>query len=954
MKKLNAFALAGLVSLGLTAQSTSPYCHTEVTHLGIPAEVASKAYLTVANLNSTTMKIEVESADADPVDDLVIAGAAGATISPVDLSVPGIASRTLSWTTPPATVDFNVLWSKVSFGGNWQLIDSAAGGTFNFADTCGPVVPPAPGDISFSVDMNNYANPFDTVYVSGSFNVWSGDANPLSDIDGDGIWTGTVSGVAPGSHDYKFTLDNWTAQENLIAGTSCTVTNSGFTNRSLSVDGDATQPEVCWEACSNCASAPVVRDVTFKVDMRYYAGSYTTVNVNGTFNNWCGGCNPMSDADGDSIYEVTLPLTSGTIEYKFTVDGWTDQENFSPGGSCTVTNSGYTNRELTFTNDVVLDAVCWNSCSPCTAISNKNVTFTVDVSDYTGTYTGIFLNGEFNSWCGSCAPMTDMGNDIWSLTVPITADSIEYKFTADGWNDQENFVGGEPCTKSAFGYTNRFVELLGDTVLSEVCWSSCSDCTGIPTSADVTFRVDMSEYTGTYSMVNVNGTFNGWCGSCAVMTDADGDSIYELTVNVPTAGFEYKFTVDGWNGEEMLTPGDACVLTTGGYTNRFLQTNTDTIMPAVCWNSCSECGVTPPLTVGCVDSVGAINANKGVYRAYFNGLSSADDYRLEYKAMDETTWRTKSIADASTGSQKFNLTPSFGTTVMVRLALNDAGTWTPGCEVALVVPCTTQAVSIVVQKDARCVSDSVLLRAGYAGGFGVASFMWSNGATTKRTYADQGEMLYVTVTDAAGCSVSDTITAGTFDNTAVPMNFSVNRDNPTTYTGTWTAPSLPSGATLIGYRMAYRLRNTVSYTNVPGTTTGNSMTVDFTGSGLPAGNYEFVAFTRYNDGAAVVNSNFSCTDVKGYTGTGNKTDVTANGSSTSSVSVYPNPTNGELYASAPQGSEVVLMDINGRVIATQVVEGSEAQFDISALSEGVYMLRIQTSNELITERIIKQ
>jgi hypothetical protein len=132
------------------------------------------------------------------------------------------------------------------------------------------------------------------------------------------------------------------------------------------------------------------------------------------------------------------------------------------------------------------------------------------------------------------------------------------------------------------------------------------------------------------------------------------------------------------------------------------------------------------------------------------------------------------------------------------------------------------------------------------------------------------------------------------------------------------------------------------------------MTVDFTGSGLPAGNYEFVAFTRYNDGAAVVNSNFSCTDVKGYTGTGNKTDVTANGSSTSSVSVYPNPTNGELYASAPQGSEVVLMDINGRVIATQVVEGSEAQFDISALSEGVYMLRIQTSNELITERIIKQ
>ena len=53
------------------------------------------------------------------------------------------------------------------------------------------------------------------------------------------------------------------------------------------------------------------KDVTFIVDMRDYSTtSYTTVNLNGDFNGWCGSCNPMSDADGDSVWTVTLPLVS--------------------------------------------------------------------------------------------------------------------------------------------------------------------------------------------------------------------------------------------------------------------------------------------------------------------------------------------------------------------------------------------------------------------------------------------------------------------------------------------------------------------------------------------------------------------------------------------------------------------------------------------------------------------
>lgn len=106
-------------------------------------------------------------------------------------------------------------------------------------------------------------------------------------------------------------------------------------------------------------------DVSFSVDMAGYDGSYGMVNLNGSFNGWCGDCTPMSDDDGDGVYEVTVALPLGTIEYKFTVDGWTDQENFVPGDACTSTIDGFTNRTHDVAGSSALDVVCWESCSAC-------------------------------------------------------------------------------------------------------------------------------------------------------------------------------------------------------------------------------------------------------------------------------------------------------------------------------------------------------------------------------------------------------------------------------------------------------------------------------------------------------------------------------------------------------------------------------------------------------------
>lgn len=222
---------------------------------------------------------------------------------------------------------------------------------------------PTPVDVTFKVDMSQQTG-FTTPHVAGLFNGWSDTANPMTDANEDGIWEATIA-LPPGNHEYKFLKDTWNAgSEQLTAGTSCTLTTSGFTNRIVTVgDTNMTVPTVCWASCAACNVENAT--VTFKVDMSQQTG-FTTANINGTFNGWCGACNPMTDANSDGIWEITLPLPAASYEYKFTFDGWTGQENLTAGSSCTVTANGYTNRTVTVgTTNITQETVCWGYCVAC-------------------------------------------------------------------------------------------------------------------------------------------------------------------------------------------------------------------------------------------------------------------------------------------------------------------------------------------------------------------------------------------------------------------------------------------------------------------------------------------------------------------------------------------------------------------------------------------------------------
>jgi hypothetical protein len=52
-----------------------------------------------------------------------------------------------------------------------------------------------------------FANPVaSTVSIAGDFNDWDVNATPLTDTDGDGVWTGRVA-LRPGLHKYMFVVD---------------------------------------------------------------------------------------------------------------------------------------------------------------------------------------------------------------------------------------------------------------------------------------------------------------------------------------------------------------------------------------------------------------------------------------------------------------------------------------------------------------------------------------------------------------------------------------------------------------------------------------------------------------------------------------------------------------------------------------------------------------------------
>ena len=124
--------------------------------------------------------------------------------------------------------------------------------------------------VLFKVDMSNETlSATDKVYLSGSFGgtpldqEWSGNGTEMLDGDGDGVYVVTVELTTNKLYEYKFTMNNWAAQEQFDENDACAYQAPGgsFWNRSLelgnlekTVELDKYCYNTCNETCLTCVA----------------------------------------------------------------------------------------------------------------------------------------------------------------------------------------------------------------------------------------------------------------------------------------------------------------------------------------------------------------------------------------------------------------------------------------------------------------------------------------------------------------------------------------------------------------------------------------------------------------------------------------------------------------------------------------------------------------------------
>ena len=270
--------------------------------------------------------------------------------------------------------------------------------------------------------------------------------------------------------------------------------------------GSTTNPPMYDSTVFNI-SCTQYSNVTFQVDMNKVTQSFTTPEVNGFWNNWCGNCNAMSDPDGDNIWTVTLPLEVGSYqEFKYSADGWSIQEMNDPTASCTNGNTVYTNRVLTVpAGDTTLPVVCWSSCDACSIEVTFNVNMAWEVANGAISADGIHVAGSFQGWNPGSTEMTDPdGDGIYSVTVEMPlAQDLFYKFiNGNNWNGAEASGDLAACgTSDGFGGYNRHsVTANADTNFAAVCFTKCYDCAVSIDEALGTINLFPNPTTGAFTM----------------------------------------------------------------------------------------------------------------------------------------------------------------------------------------------------------------------------------------------------------------------------------------------------------------------------------------------------------------------------------------------------------------------------------------------------------------------
>ena len=219
------------------------------------------------------------------------------------------------------------------------------------------------------------------------------------------------------------------------------------------------------------------QNVTFQVANPTSSNVYVFGSWSG-WSNWPGDL--MTDANGDGIYDKTLALASGNVEYLYVCVTPTDtiKEALNPAWLCTNGNGQYTNRTLTIGTSAITTCNNWASCTLCGQAPTPyvNVNFQVQNPPSTSVYV-------FGSWSGwSNWPGTLMtynaASNVYEASISVQGDStIEYLFVNGADTTKEILDPNAACTNGNGQFTNRKSSIgHADTIICAK-WQGCESCT---------------------------------------------------------------------------------------------------------------------------------------------------------------------------------------------------------------------------------------------------------------------------------------------------------------------------------------------------------------------------------------------------------------------------------------------------------------------------------------------
>ncbi|NDC27728.1 MAG: T9SS C-terminal target domain-containing protein [Crocinitomicaceae bacterium] len=273
--------------------------------------------------------------------------------------------------------------------------------------------------------------------------------------------------------------------------------------------------------------------VTFNVDMSLSAMPVGSIpEVNGTFNNWCGNCNPMTDANSDGIWETTISLAAGSYEYKFSYSSWSGQEMLISGSTCTITTGANTNRTLSVgSTAMVLPTVCYGSCTTCSTgpfLTQMNLPVTFE--DTTVDYGVIGFEGAEASTI-----VTDPTNPSNTVVKVIKSAS------AQPW------AGTTITAAAALGLASPVPFSASNTSMSLKVWSP---------DAGIQVRLKVENHSNVNQSVETEATTtvaNGWQTLVFNFANqASGTAALNLAYSLDKASVFMNFSVPGSNVGEKI------------------------------------------------------------------------------------------------------------------------------------------------------------------------------------------------------------------------------------------------------------------------------------------------------------------------------------------------------------------------------------------------------------------